>query len=161
MRVDDLFEADIIQFPGTTRAKPQGVAAPRTYINELVIQKLKELNKKSIVRQRDLALPTIMTGKPKGIKPVVAWAVALDEIARIGKKDQMQQWIYDKGREFIDQLIKMNRQDINDYQQLYDIKMEPWQTGKTVAEIYKHKQVDKHAQDMLLKFKQEHANKIS
>ena len=155
MRIDELLEADIIQFPGTTRASSTGSVGPRTYTNEVVLTKLNELNKQSIARQKDLALPTIMSGQPKGVKPVVAWAVALDEISNIAKKNKIQQWIYDQGREMIDRLIGLNRQDIKNYQQLYDIKMEPWETGRTVAEIYKHKQVDKTAQDLLLKFKRE------
>lgn len=155
MRLDDLLEAEIIQFPGTQKPVSKTSVGPRSYTNEVVLKKLQELNKQSIAKQRDLALPTVMSGQPKGIKPVVAWAVALDEISHIGKKSQIQQWIYDQGREIIDRLIGLNRQDIKDYQQLYDIKMEPWETGRTSAEIYKYKQVDKTAQDLLLKFKRE------
>jgi len=160
MKTTDLFENNIIPFP-TKKPAYKEPEEPRADINYDVVERLKELNQDSIQRQRDLALPTIMNGQPKGIKPVVAWAVALDEIAHIQKKNKIQQWIFDKGREIIDSLIKLNRQDLEDYKQLYQIKMQPWETGKTSAAIYKYKQVDRTAEDLLQQFKKEHVKKVS
>lgn len=160
MRVDDLFEADIIQFPG--RKTVQKEPPVRHYdINPDVMSALKDQVKSSITKQKNLALPTIMRDQPRQIKPVVAWAIALDEVSRIQNKDKIQQWIYDTGKTIIDDLLKFVRDDITAYKELYNIKMEPWETGKTSAMIFKYKQVDRNAEDMLEDFKRNHVDKAA
>lgn len=161
MRIDDLFEADIIQFPGR-KAPAQKPPPERTSdINYEVLDALQDQVKQSIIRQKSLALPTIMRDQPRAIKPVVAWAIALDEVSHIKNKDHIQQWIYDTGKKIIDQLLAFIREDIKAYKDLYSIKMNHWETGKTSAAIYRQKQVDRNAEDMLEKFKREHVSKAA
>ena len=159
MLVSDLFEADIIQFPSHRVKSKAEPTQNRNQVSQAVIDELRQQIKHSIVRQKQYALPTIMRDQPKHIKPAVAWAIALDEVSNIAKKNHIQQWIFDTGKEIVDDLLKLVRQDIQGYQKLYDIKMEPWETGKTSSIIYKHKQVDRNAEDLLEKFKQ--ANNIA
>jgi hypothetical protein len=157
MLVTDLFEAEIIQFPSHS-IKPKAEPAPRTSeVNRSVIDELRQQIKQSIIRQKQYALPTIMRDQPKHIKPVTAWAIALDEVSHLAKKDHIQQWIFDTGKEIVDDLLKLVREDIKGYKKLYDIKMEPWETGKTSAVIYKHKQIDRNTEDLLEKFKSENS----
>lgn len=158
MRIEDLFEAEIIQFPGRKEPSPKPPPERTSDINYDVVNALQDQIKQSIIRQKKLALPTIMRDQPRQIKPVVAWAIALDEVSNIAKKDKIQQWIYDTGLSIINELLSLVRQDIAQYKELYNIKMEPWETGKTSAYIFKHKQVDRNAEDMLEKFKREHGN---
>ena len=153
MFVSDLFEADVIQFPSHRIKTPPTPPVRTSEVNQSVIDELRHMIKSSILRQKQYALPTIMRDQPKSIKPAVAWAIALDEVSHIAKKNTTQQWIYDHGRDIVDDLLKLVRQDLQDYKRLYDIKMEPWEVGKTSAIIYRHKQVDRNAEDMLEKFK--------
>lgn len=160
MNFDDLFENNVIPFPSRKVPEPEPETT-RSDINYEVVDKIKELHQNSIDRQRYLALPTVMSGQPKGIKPVVAWAVALDEISKINDKNKIQQWIFDKGLEIIDTLLELNKQDLNDYKQIDQIPMKFWQVGKTRAIVYRHKQVDLHAQDTLQNFKAKYLDNVS
>lgn len=160
MQIEDLFENNIIPFP-SRQIKNDDLPASRSDINYDVIDKLKQLNKESIERQRFLALPTIMSGQPKGIKPVAAWAYVLTEISKIKDKNKIQQWIFDKGREFINELIKLNQQDLNNYKLLDQVPIKFWEVGKTRAIIYKHKQIDRHAEDALQEFKKEYVDNVA
>lgn len=156
MRIDNLFENNVIPFPDRKVKQEE----PRHPINYAKIEKLIQLNKESIARQRDLALPTIMAGEPVGIKPVVAWANILEKVADIKNKNKIQQWVFDKGREIIDILIKLNKQDLDNYKILNQMPMKFWQVGKTGAIIYKHNQIDKRAEEALHDFKQKYVDNV-
>ena len=157
MLIRELIEAEIIQFP----SKKVTQSEPVSPINYEKLEQLEQLNKESINRQRDLALPTVMSGEPKGIKPVVAWANILEKVAEIKDRNKIQQWIFDKGREIIDLLIKLNKQDLNNYKIVDQMPIKYWQIGKTGALIYRHKQIDKRAEDALHDFKRKYVDNVS
>jgi hypothetical protein len=155
MKVTDLFEADIIQFPQHRIQTQQPPVEQKPGVNQSVIDALRQQIKDSIARQKKYALPTIMRDQPKHIKPAVAWAIALDEVSHLAKKNHIQQWIFDTGKEIVDDLLRLVRHDVQNYKELNQMKMDPWETGKTSAIIYKHKQVDRNAEELLQKFKRE------
>jgi len=122
-------EGEVIPFP----KKPSKIARLSTQAQDLfskqkdiedkVNDELSRILKQSIARQRDLALPTVMTGFAKGIKPTQAWALSLGEMEfqNYDNLSVQQEWIYNKAKELVDELIAETKKDIADYEDIFTV----------------------------------------
>lgn len=139
MRVQEIFEADIIDFSKVRKQKQSDDASstiqsiaksiPSAFQRQeegeqLVRQKVSEIEKSSEGYQPKYKNPTILSGYQKGIDPMVAWVysmdTATDDYYRTNYKKY--EFVAHEGLKFADDFIRITKEQINRLKQLYKLK---------------------------------------
>jgi len=122
MRICDLLEGEVIDFPtGLVRQKGandliKDIDFSRHDQNEMeeyVRSQLIQERDISIKKQKELALPTIMSMYNKVVKPTFAWAIQLDDVLHSTERDKKSLWIYYYGKDHIDEILDAARVDFH------------------------------------------------
>jgi len=122
MRIIDVLEGDVIDFSTRQIRQKDGENLVKNdeftiqsqiemedYIRDRLVQERDE----SIRKQKRFALPTIMSRYNRYVRPTFAWSIQLDDVLHSNARDNISMWIYNYGKDIIDELIDAAKEDRN------------------------------------------------